>query len=514
MSYTDRGARRSPGPAPIPRSGLSRRSLLLAAAGGLGGLTLSACTNPRTPGSVSATAIAEAEARRTHSGRTRAFALKAAPARVDLGGVLVNTWAYDNAVPGSVLRASVGDELAVTVSNLLPEPTSVHWHGIALRNDMDGVSPATRDIPAQSDFTYRFSVPDAGTYWFHPHVGLQADTGLYAPLLIDDPNEPLRYDEEWVVVLDDWLDGTGLSPKSVYEKLRAGSATPMSGMSGMDQGPMGASSGGSLLGNDGGDVAYPHYLVNGRVASAPTVFSAKPGQRVRLRIINAGADTAFRVAVDGHQMQVTHTDGFPVEPTTVDALLVGMGERYDAILVAKDGVFPLMAAAEGKQGFGMAMLRTSPAMATPSGSVPPRELTGRVGTVADFVAASSVLLPNRRPDVTLPVDLGGDMGSYRWTINGRPFEDTEPLQVERGQRVRLTFANRTMMWHPMHLHGHTFQVVGKDGQAGPRKDTVIVTPMQTVAVDLVADNPGRWMVHCHNAYHQEAGMMGRLDYRS
>jgi FtsP/CotA-like multicopper oxidase with cupredoxin domain len=116
--------------------------------------------------------------------------------------------------------------------------------------------------------------------------------------------------------------------------------------------------------------------------------------------------------------------------------------------------------------------------------------------------------------VGLAVDLGGGMSGYTWTINGRTFADTEPLTVREGQRVRMTFRNMTMMWHPMHLHGHTFQVVRPDGSAGPRKDTLVVLPMQSLAVDLVADNPGDWMLHCHNGYHQEAGMMTRLDYTS
>lgn len=545
-------------PASFP--GLDRRTFLTATATGLGGLALAACSGTSTPArtpatgaatpAVSAAAIERAEAKRPHTGRTRRYRLTPGSTQVDLGGPTVTTLAYGDTVPGRVIRADVGDELAVAVTNRMDRPTSVHWHGIALRNDMDGAAPATPDIDPGASFTYRFSVPDPGTYWAHPHVGLDTDFGLYLPVIVDDPNQPADYDTEWIVVLDDWTDGIGPSPKQIYTKLTGGG---MNGMAGMDHGDMSAMDGmedmddgtgstptdgmggmgtsdpsptrsartgmgvGSsrLLGGDAGDVAYPYYLVNGRIPSAPTTFRARPGQRIRIRIINAGADTAFRVALAGHRMTVTHTDGFPVEPVEVDALLLGMGERYDVVVTAGDGVFPLVAAAEGKgdKSLARALLRTGSGT-TPAAEVRPRELTGRVGTVEMFTATKPVTLPTAKPDVELAADLGGNMMDYRWTINGRTFDQLEPLTIRQGQRARLTFANHTMMWHPMHLHGHTFQVNQPDGRPGPRKDTVIVLPMRSVSVDLVADNPGDWMLHCHNGYHMDAGMMTRLDYRA
>jgi FtsP/CotA-like multicopper oxidase with cupredoxin domain len=280
----------------------------------------------------------------------------------------------------------------------------------------------------------------------------------------------------------------------------------MGAMPGMESGKSSA-----LLGGDAGDVSYPHYLVNGRIAAAPTTFTAKPGQRVRIRIINAGSDTAFRVALAGHRMTVTHTDGFPIEPTEVDALLIGMGERYDVTVTAGDGVFPLVALAEGKAAMARALLSTRSGTG-PDAAYRPPELSRLVGTIDLFTAAPEVDLGSVRPDVALSAELSGGMMNYDWTINGRPFSDTRPLTVQQGQRARLTLNNTSMMWHPMHLHGHTFQVTRPDGRPGPRKDTVIVLPMQKLTVDLVADNPGEWMLHCHNTYHQEAGMMTSLNY--
>ena len=266
-----------------------------------------------------------------------------------------------------------------------------------------------------------------------------------------------------------------------------------------------------LLGGDAGDIAYPYYLINGRIPTAPTTFNAKPRQRIRIRFINAASDTTFRVALAGHAMTVTHTDGYPVLPTRVDALLIGMAERYDVIVTAADGVFPLVAAAEGKNAVARALLSTG------SGSPPdpqfrPVQFAGLVGTVDMFTATTAVNLGRPDPGLDLPVVLGGNMEKYEWIINGEPYSRTKPLHVQQGQRPTLTFDNPTMMYHPIHLHGHTFQVIKADGTPGPRKDTVIVLPKQKVRAVLVADNPGLWVMHCHNTYHLFAGMETRLDY--
>jgi FtsP/CotA-like multicopper oxidase with cupredoxin domain len=429
-------------------------------------------------------------------------ALTPQPVTVDLGGPSARTLAFGDSIPGPLIRANVGDELAVTVTNRLDHPTSVHWHGIALRNDMDGADPATPNIDPGRAFTYRFSVPHPGTYWGHPHTGLDADYGLYVPVIVDDPAERPNYDAEWIVVLDDWTDGIGKTPQAIYDDLRNHRMGHM-GMSGV-----GTS---SLLGGDAGDVSYPYYLVNGRIPAAPTTFTAKPGQRIRIRIINAGSDTAFRVALAGHSMTVTHTDGYPVVPTEVDAVLVGMSERYDVIVTAGDGVFPLVAAAEGKNALARALFSTGAGTAPDAGFLP-AELNRRVGTVDLFSATPQAGLGTARTDLTLSADLSGGMMSYDWAINGQPYPNNRPLTISQGQRATLTFTNRTMMWHPMHLHGHTVQIIRPDGSLGARKDTTIVLPMRTVSVALVADNPGIWMLHCHNTYHQEAGMMTSLDY--
>jgi len=522
----------------LAATAMSRRGFL--AAGVLGGAALVACSRSTTAtapnGGGASDAITAAEAARPHTGRTVTARLAPGSADIDLGGTKAHTLAYNNQVPGPLIRANVGDEIALSVDNGLDHPTSMHWHGLALRNDMDGAAPATPNVDPGASFTYRFTSPYPGTYWAHPHTGLDTDYGLYVPVIIDDPAEPGRYDAEWIVMLDDWTSGVGLSPEEIYKGLRpiggGSSQGPMAGMPGMgdmehmpgmsDMGHMpgmggmgqmpgmGGAATSNLLGGDAGDVTYPYYLVNGRIPTAATTFTAKPGQRIRIRIINAAADTAFRVALAGHRMTVTHTDGFPVMPTEVDAVLLGMSERYDVIVTAGDGVFPLVASAEGKNAVARALLSTATGSAPDTAFQPP-ELTRLVGTVDTFTATPQVQLPTNS-DLALQARLTGTMGRYDWMINGRPFDQRLPLTIHQGQHATLTFTNATMMWHPMHLHGHTFQVIKADGSAGPRKDTVVVKPMQAVTVRLVADNPGIWMLHCHNGYHMDAGMMTTLNY--
>ncbi|MEU8823642.1 multicopper oxidase family protein [Streptomyces sp. NPDC048636] len=494
--------------------------------------------------------------RQRGAGPVRRFQLLATATTLDLGARTVKSWAYGDMLPGQEIRVTAGDTLALTLTNNLPQPTSLHWHGIRLRNDMDGAPGLTqRPVGTGTAYDYRFTAAHPGTYWVHPHSGVQLDRGLYAPLIVEDPKEPLSYDKEWVIVLDDWLDGVGGStPDAVLAELNG------RGGPGMDHGgprrvpaPAGSAAspapanaalaaaandktkgrtkgkakgrkgrakaalrppprslrggGSALLGGVAGDVAYPYYLANGRTPHSPQVFRAKTGDRVRIRIINAGGDTAFRVALGGHQMTVTHTDGYPVVPARTDALLVGMGERYDVVVKVKSGVFPFAALAEGKGRSTMAVLRTGGK--GPRNFPRPKELDGELLTAARLKAAEQVRLSPREPDRTIRMRLTGSMRHYDWSINDKPYDPAQRYPVREGERVRMTFINSTSMWHPFHLHGHTFAL--PDG--GARKDTAILLPHSRVSVDFDADNPGLWMIHCHNVYHSESGMMTVLGYQ-
>ncbi|OJX75728.1 multicopper oxidase family protein [Leifsonia sp. 71-9] len=504
-------------------SNLTRRSLLLGGAGVATAFALAACTGGPNLLTATSSPVTAAETARRRTGRTTRVQLTAARTDIDLAGRTASTWAYNGQVPGPTIRAHVGDIIRAHVTNQLPDDTTVHWHGIALRNDMDGVPPITQQpIGPGASFDYAFTADAPGTYWYHPHVGPQLDRGLQGPLVIEDPREPLSYDHDWVLVLDDWLDGVTATPDQVLADLKKG----MKGMGGM--GGMGGMMGGgqdgtptragnlltgtgsNLLGGDAGDVYYPYYLINGRPAGDPATFTAKPGQRVRLRIINAGGDTAFRFSVGGHRLTVTHTDGYPVNPVEGDSILLGMGERYDAIVTVADGAFPIVAEAVGKADRGFGVLRSNSGSPTPTANGYTASDTSPV-TAAVLSATPADTLQRRRIDRRIDIALTGGMMKYDWGINGKAFDMNNPLDgaytVREGERVQLTIANQTMMWHPFHVHGHTFQLDG-----GPRKDTAIVLPHRSLTVLLDADNPGQWMTHCHNIYHAESGMMAVLGY--
>lgn len=432
-------------------SDITRRSLLsgLVGAGTLSVLT--ACSGGSDTASTADSLPPAAPVPSTSTtGRTRSFQLRARPAQVDLGGRVVNTWTYGTTLPGKVLRATAGDRVKVAFANDLPVGTSVHWHGLAIRNAMDGVPGVTTPpVPAGGHFPFDFVVPYAGTHWFHPHTGLQLDRGLYAPFIIDDPHEPGGYDHEWILVLDDWTDGVGKSPEQIFADLRAGTSnrsTGSTGMGGMTMGASGGMGGGAMTG-DGGDVTYPLYLINGRSRADPDVLTAKKGQRVRLRIINAAAATIFDLAIAGHTLHVTHSDGYPVRPVVTSALRIGMGGRYDATITLGDGVFPLIAQPVGKSGTARALLRTG-AGAVPAADATPAELNAQPLTVAALNADPGAALARRTPSSTQDLRLAGSMSNYIWTINGRTYDNTVPLTAHLGRTTRLRIQNMSMMSHP------------------------------------------------------------------
>lgn len=490
---------------------MTRRHLLLGGLGAASAGLLGACSSPapRSPSGHGGTpAIYPTPTLVPGPGRTTVEAsLRPRPVTLDLGGVEASTWGYSDA--GSTLvRGTAGDLFRVTVDNELSASTSVHWHGIRLHHAADGVPGVSQEpIEPGQRFVYEFVAPDPGTYFFHPHSGVQLDRALYAPLIIDDPAEPGRYDHEWVIVLDDWTDGVGRNPDDIFDELAAQDGPVSRGM-GMGGHDMGGMHGGASPLGDAGDIDYPHYLINGRVPEAPLTFEGKPGDRARLRIVNAGSDTIFRLALGGHTMTVTHSDGFAVQPRQTRALYLAMGERYDVTVTLSDGAFPLVARPEGKSGLALAVVRTGQGD-TPTTQAQVSELDGDVLLGTTLRAAEGAGLPDGEVTDTFDVELNGQMDPYGWGVNGRKFGDHEPLEVAPGRRVRMRMTNMTMMAHPMHIHGHTW---GLPGSGGLRKDTVLIAPMQTIEADLITDNPGEWMLHCHNIYHAEVGMMTTMRY--
>src|SRR5699024_7596228 len=404
-------------------------------------------------------------------------------------------------------EATAGDVLQIDITNELPEDTSIHWHGIALHNAADGVPGMTQPPLAPGySYSYVFEVPHGGTYFYHSHSGLQLDRGLHAPLIIRDPEDADDQDVEWTIVLDDWIDGITGTPD---DQLATLTGMDMGGMDmeghgemdmgGMDMGGMAHGTPDPALGGDAGDVMYPYYLINGRIPRADQTFHARPGNQARLRVINAGGDTIVKGALGGHRMTVTHTDGFPVQPKETESIYIAMGGRVDVEVVVGDGVFPLTALAAGKDDRAFAVIRTA-AGQTPAPETTFPELTAPGTFLTSFEPAERALLPAGDVDKETEVELTGQMMPYQWGL--RIDGADSPGTVQEGQRLRMRMHNPTAMPHPMHLHGHTWAL---PGSSGLRKDTVLILPGETVDADLIADNPGEWAFHCHNAYHQETG---------
>ncbi|MEZ7237912.1 multicopper oxidase family protein [Rhodococcus sp. GXMU-t2271] len=467
--------------------------------------------------------VAAAEAARGWNGAVASFALSAGVATVDLGGRLVDTWTYGGRAVAPELRVRRGDRLDATVRNDLHAGTTVHWHGIRIRNDMDGAAPVTQSaIAPGTTFDYSFVVPDPGTHWYHSHSGLQADRGLFGALVVEDPDDRTGADADAVLVLDDWVDGLGTTPDAVLTALNpaisgghgghgGGAASGAHPVGDMDVARQLVSAGhgdSAALGGMTQHIAYPLHLINGRPPNDPAPVVAAAGQRVRLRIVNAAAETPYRFAVAGHELTIVAADGFDVQPTVADTIVVGMAQRYDVLVTVRSGVWPIVAKVEGRQGYASTVLRTPDAVpmadADVGGAIP--ELGGRLVAESALRPVEAVRLDPREPDRDYRIELIQAGDRYVWGMAG---VDAGRLIMKQGERVRITMKNSSTMWHPMHTHGHTF-AIGAYG--GLRRDTVNVLPGTELAIEFDADNPGEWMFHCHNAYHFEAGMTANLRY--
>jgi len=474
--------------------------------------------------------------------------IASAPVNPD-GAQLVNGVLLNGTLPGPEIRVREGDMLRVLVDNRLADsPTSIHWHGLLVPAAMDGV-PDVSNAPIAPGRTYVYEYPirQSGTYWYHSHYDFQEQLGCYGAFVIEPAHEPLVTEHDAVILLGDWLHR---SPEEVYKELRGGQpmgagmkmgaapggATPtvsgkaMEGMpaggamtmrgtpaaapaaagKGMGAGP--PAGGGMKMGGgaDLSDVKYDAFLLNGRGPENPWTLTVRPGERVRLRVVNGGGSTYFRVRCDEHPLQITHADGLAVEPTTVDHFLIGMGEVYDAVVTMKaTGSYTLHAVAQDGSGQALGVLHTPDATPRPNRAMP--SFDGRALSYADLRAPAPTTLPDG-PVRTFRLPLSGDMARYIWMIGGQVWPNADPLLIRQGDRVQIEMANESGMWHPMHLHGHFFRVLQGAGEFCPLKHSVNVPPQETVRIEFTADNPGSWFFHCHNTYHLEAGMARKFEY--
>lgn len=398
--------------------------------------------------------------------------------------------------PGPEIRVREGAQLRIRVENLLDQPTSIHWHGLLVPASMDGVPDVSNaPIAAGRVFVYEFPILQTGTYWYHSHSDMQEQIGLAGPFVIEEADSPGNIDHDAVVMMSDWLYR---SPELVWATLR-GQKSKRAGSTMQGSMPMGASSRVDLS-----DVTYDAFLINGRGNANPWILKARPGEHIRLRFINAGASTYFRLRLDRIPLLITHADGIAVRPVTVDHLLIGMAECYDAVVsLPASGSYTLHAVAQDGSGQAVGVLYTPDVVPTPNLAMP--AFDGRALSYADLRAVAPTTLPDG-PTRSFRLALQGDMLRYIWTIDGQAYPKADPLLIRQGDRVEVEMKNETMMWHPMHLHGHFFRVLQGAGELCPLKHTVNVAPRETVKLEFTADNPGQWIFHCHNLYHLEAGM--------
>ncbi|WP_334176346.1 multicopper oxidase domain-containing protein [Pseudoxanthobacter sp.] len=471
--------------------------------------------------------------------------------------------------PGIVLEP--GAPFRAVVKNRTGQPTIIHWHGQTPPPEQDGVTDTgfAGLIADGGEATYDFA-PRTGTHWMHSHHGLQEQSLLAAPMIVKSADDARLDAEDVVVLLSDFSFRTpeeilaGLGGSMNHGSMAgggaampgmdhgtAGSGMADSGMAGMNMAGMnhdGMSTGGmSMDGMDHGgmdlgsmasggmasggmdhggmpmggmagtmdlnDVAYDAFLANDRTLADPQVVRLERNGRVRLRIINGASATNFHIDLGPLAGSLIAVDGNPVVPLTGSRFPLALGQRIDLLVTPPAGACAVFAVREGDKA------RTGIVLATPGAAIP------RLAETADAVsppldagfearlspAAGGVAADEARP---LEATLGGAMMPYRWTINGAIWQDRKALPVTARTTARVTFANRTGMSHPMHLHGHHFQVVAIDGRplAGAMRDTVLVAPGSTVTVAFAADNPGRWLLHCHNLYHMASGMMTEVAY--
>jgi FtsP/CotA-like multicopper oxidase with cupredoxin domain len=421
-----------------------------------------------------------------------------------------------NGKPGITL--SPGERFRVDLVNKAGTSTIIHWHGQLPPWTQDGFPwPQTPAIAADAMHSYDYA-PIAGTYWMHSHQGMQQQSLMAAPLIVRSAEELGDDSQEVVLILHDF----SFRPP---EELLAGltksndneSAMPDNGMGNsmkMGSGSMATMNMESGMVMDLNDVAYDAFLANDRTFADPEFVRTEMGGRVRLRLINAASSTQFWIDLGELTGIVIAADGHAVRPVRATRLPLAMAQRLDVLIdLPGMGPYPIFAQVEGKRA-RTGIILGAPRMPMSRLAVEAEANAPAVDLSLERLLEAASPLATRAPDVTHRVTLAGAMKPYAWSMNGEYWPDVTPLMVETGQRVAIEMVNSTMMAHPMHLHGHAFQVVAINGHplAGAVRDTVLVPPMSSVTIAFDANNPGRWAFHCHNLYHMVTGMMTEVRY--
>jgi FtsP/CotA-like multicopper oxidase with cupredoxin domain len=415
------------------------------------------------------------------------------------------------------IRTEVGKRFRVRLENKIDEPSLIHWHGLTPPWQQDGVPGISGPpIPPGASADYDFPLRFGGTFWMHSHQGFQEQLLMAAPLIIRDQRD--RADQQEVIIM--LADFTFTPPEQIFAELKKSGMPSMSGAASPDPAGMrgmGTMAPGMAMDKpDLNDVKYDAFLANDRTLADPEVVKVEPGGRVLLRVINSSSMSAYHVDLGALDGELIAVDGFRVAPVVARRFPIAVAQRLDIRLAAPRAAaaHPVLALLEGENKQTGIILRAGDApiariadtakMASPALTL---DLEGRLRALEP--------LKPRKANRVHTLNLTGDMAGYRWSLNNVAWsKDVPPLPIAQGERVELIFVNQTRMPHPMHLHGHEFQVVEIDGKrfAGAVRDTVLVPPGRRVAVAFDANNPGLWALHCHLLYHLEAGMFTTLRY--
>lgn len=525
------------------------------------------------------------------SARNNVFDLEVAHAMRSIDGRTGHMVLVNGQLPAPLLRWREGEDVTLHVTNRLQEDTSIHWHGLLLPYEMDGVPGVTfPGIRPGETFTYRFPIKQAGTYWYHSHSGLQEQQGHYGPIIIEPKDrDPVPFDREFVIVLSDW---TFEHPHALFAKLKKHADVYNRQQrtfgdflrDAREVGFKRAWSDGAMWGGmrmnrtDIADVtgATYTYLLNGHSPAENWQGLFKPGERVRLRFINAAAMSIFNVRIPGLPMTVVQADGLDVQPVETDEFQIGVAETFDVVVNPQNDAYTIFAESNDRSGYARATLtpevgrtaevprlRPRPTLKMkdmamthdmgdgahqhghhghhgmgepqthdhPTGpgvvglaEMPTNRLGERPLGLEDaphrVLVYTDLKSLQRNPDLRAPeremeLHLTSNMERYMWSFDGRKFSEvTEPIIFHEGERLRLTMVNDTMMPHPIHLHGMFFDVVTAPHDHKPRKHTIVVKPGEKMSVDITADAVGEWAFHCHLLYHMHAGMMRVVSVRA
>ncbi|MDC7217602.1 MAG: multicopper oxidase domain-containing protein [Spirochaetales bacterium] len=519
--------------------------------------------------------------------------------KVNKAGKEVMGMTVNGSIPGPVLHFTEGDYAVIYIKNEMDEESSIHWHGILLPNYYDGVPYLnTPPIAPGETLKYEFPIKQSGTYWYHSHTMLQEQSGVFGPIIIDPQEKKLEYNKELVLVLSDW---TNEKPMNVLRTLKRGSewyqikkgtATPLNRV--IAEGGFGAQLNfwkQRMNGADIADIYYPAFLINGKQTQEYPDF--KPGDKVRLRIIDGAASTSFWMTFGGGDPTLVSADGNNVVPVERNKTFIAIAETYDFIVtIPEDGKIEFRATTEDGSGITSAYLGQGKVLAAPIIPKPDKiammkkmsKMDMRMGAPAlkfrpkkdepqkmkenwgmqmdgkmdmgntqtkntdsamkmpmDSASKSNGMnmdmmsnvnaqkqsddknynylkslekttYPKDAPVTEILLNLTGNMNRYIWSMNGIPLSETDNIKIKQGEITRITLNNLTMMDHPMHLHGHFFRVINKNGDYSPLKHTVNVPAMKQVTIEFYGQEYGDWFFHCHILYHMMGGMARVFSY--